>query len=112
MDCARSPSEKSHALLWTSHLLRSFAVSGAFHDPDQRSLIHRPSHRIQAKESGANGPRSGHTSRSVSNKPNLSVRDARYGWRRWVSIVLTTLRTVGCSAHRRSILRTALITVE
>ncbi|MEA2700039.1 MAG: hypothetical protein QOI66_4310 [Myxococcales bacterium] len=39
-------------------------------------------------------------------------RDDIQGWRRWLSIVLTTLRTVGSSEHRRSILRTALITVE
>ena len=38
--------------------------------------------------------------------------DAPQGWRRCVSMVLTTLRTVGSSAHSRSILRTALMTVE
>ena len=35
-----------------------------------------------------------------------------HGWRRWVSIVLTTLRRAASSVHSRSILRTALITVE
>jgi len=35
-----------------------------------------------------------------------------HGWRRWVSIVLTTLRRAGSSVHSRSILRTALMTVE
>ena len=127
MDCARSPSEKSRALLWRNGPPRSLAVSGDFRDRDCGGLINRSSHRIRAKGTGtvrayvsfpsavayANG-------RGLRLAPKASLprligklaARAVYGCRRCVSIVLTTLRTVGCSVHRRSIFRTALITVE
>jgi len=54
------------------------------------------------------GARIAHPATGLSTAPP----DAAQGWRRCVSIVLTTLRTVGSSAHSRSILRTALMTVE
>jgi hypothetical protein len=44
--------------------------------------------------------------------PGSPWRGPRQGFRRWDSIVPTTLRTVGSSPQRRSIFRTALMTVE